>query len=88
MNQLPNVVMKECGCVGTSLHSLLWWESWIWCECESHISQGVLTTVVGHGAGDEEAGTRARCELGLLCSVANITILGVGSGPDLLKQKP
>lgn len=57
-------------------------------ECESHISQGMLTAValVRGGVGDEEAGTRCELDL-LLCSVANITIFGVRSGPNLLKQK-
>ena len=48
---------------------------------------GVLATLtrVGSGAGDGEAGARARCGPGLLlCSVANTALLGLGSGPGLL----
>lgn len=51
---------------------------------------GVLAgvTLVGGGVGDGGATCRARCELGrLLCSVADITLLGERSGLKLLKQK-
>ena len=51
---------------------------------------GVLAgvTLVGGGAGDGGATCRARCELGhLLCSVADITLLGERSSLKLLKQK-
>ena len=58
----------------------------------SHIfPHGVLAgiTLVGGGAGDEGARSRARCELGLmLCSVADITLFEARLGPKLLKQKP
>lgn len=61
-------------------------ESW------SHtFSQGALEAVnlVGGAAGVRGAWTSCRCELRLLLSsVANITLLGVGSGPTLLEQKP
>lgn len=51
--------------------------------------QGVLAgiTLVGGGAGEGGAGARARCELGLLSSVAYTTLLG-WTGPKLLVQKP
>lgn len=54
----------------------------------SHIFlQGMLAAfaLVGGGARDGEARARTRCELeSLLCSVANTTVLGMGSGPKLL----
>ena len=57
----------------------------------SHIfSQGILEgiTLASGGVGDGGATCRARCELGrLLCSVADITLLGERSGLKLLKQK-
>ena len=58
----------------------------------SHLfPQGVLAviTLVVDGAGDGGARARARYEPGLpLCSVANTTIWGIGSGPKLVEEKP
>ena len=59
------------------------WESWIWREHKSCLSQGGLAaiTLVGAGVGDEGTKSRTRCEPGLLlCSVAITTLWGgVGS---------
>ena len=53
--------------------------------------QGVLAaiTLVGGEPGEGRARTKARCEVGLpLCSVDVTPLLGVGSCPKLLEQKP
>ena len=46
---------------------VLWWESWNWCEHQSHLSSGMLPaiTLVRSGARNGRTGARASCELGL-----------------------
>ena len=52
--------------------------------------QGMLAaiTLIGGGAGDGGARARARCDLGLLFSVAVTALLGAGSDPKVLKLRP
>ena len=96
MKELPVGVLKECPSVRASLYSLHV-SSGFSGRAGSDMSmshvfhQNVLetNTLVGYGSGDEVARARAKCDLGLLlCSVGSTTLLGLGSSPKLLEQKP
>lgn len=52
--------------------------------------QGRFTaiTLVGDGAVDGGARARASFELDLLCSMVVTALFGMGSGPNVLEQKP
>ena len=73
---------------------LFWSESWIWCEDRSPLAPG-CTGIYDLGgrskSGDGGARDRARCELGLLFSVAVTTLAEAwsrsGSGLKVLEQK-
>ena len=61
---------------------LFWSESWIWCEDRSPLAPGCtgIYYLVGRSkSGDRGARGRARCELGLLFSVAVTTLAEAGS---------
>ena len=62
---------------------------WV-CLGSSYLGPSVLAaiTLLGCGAGDEEARVVTQCEVHLsICSVAITTLLGAGSDPKLLEQK-
>ena len=85
--------MKGCPCVGASLYSLRVPAALVGeLVNTSHVIPQcglAALTLVGGGAGDGWARARAGCEPGLLlCSVANITLLGAGAVLKLLDQKP
>ena len=93
--QLPIVVLKRV---------LLWKHLCTICMClgfgeraGSDVSTGhvflqcvlAAITLVRCGTRDARVRARVKCELGLiLCLVASTTLLGVGSDPKLLEQKP
>ena len=86
MKQLLIEVLKACPYVGALLYNLCVPSGFGGrARFDVHTShvfpQGAVAaiTLVGGGAG-------ARCDLGLLlCSVANTTLLGTGTGPKLLE---
>ena len=95
MKQLPILVWKGCPCVRASLYSLCVPSAFSGRAVSdmntTYIPQGVLAaiTLIGCGAGDGGAMAGAWCELGLLlCLGASTTLLGAGSIPKLLEQKP
>ena len=96
VEQLLMVVLKGCPYVVVSLYSLhvpsgFGGRAGFDTNISRIFPQGVLAAIslVGAGAGEGGARAGARCEVELsLYSVDVTTLLGVGSGPKLLEQKP
>lgn len=93
MKYLPILVLEVCHCVGALLRIPSGCDGRTGSDLsKGHVFPQVLlaaTILVGGWPGNEEASTKASCELGLfLCSVAVYALLEVESGPKELEQKP